>query len=114
MPAIARTGVHYASLGALTHSAGSLDFSLEVVLDLDSMLVTAEATARAALLRTESRGAHQRRDHPETDPRWRRTILVSQGLDGLALTTAELPAPSPQVAAELPEGEIDVTGRLLE
>jgi nicotinate-nucleotide pyrophosphorylase (carboxylating) len=32
LPAIARTGVNYASLGALTHSAGSLDFSLEVVL----------------------------------------------------------------------------------
>jgi nicotinate-nucleotide pyrophosphorylase (carboxylating) len=32
LPAIARTGVDYASLGALTHSAGSLDFSLEVVL----------------------------------------------------------------------------------
>ena len=32
LPAIARTGVLYASLGALTHSAGSLDFSLEVVL----------------------------------------------------------------------------------
>ena len=27
---VARTGVHYASLGALTHSAGSIDFSLEV------------------------------------------------------------------------------------
>jgi nicotinate-nucleotide pyrophosphorylase (carboxylating) len=32
LSAIARTGVNYASLGALTHSAGSLDFSLEVVL----------------------------------------------------------------------------------
>jgi nicotinate-nucleotide pyrophosphorylase (carboxylating) len=32
LPAIVRTGVDYASLGALTHSAGSLDFSLEVVL----------------------------------------------------------------------------------
>ncbi len=29
---IARTGVDFVSLGALTHSAGSLDFSLEVVL----------------------------------------------------------------------------------
>lgn len=28
---VARTGVDYVSLGALTHSAGSLDFSLEVV-----------------------------------------------------------------------------------
>lgn len=32
LPSIAQTGVDYASLGALTHSAGSLDFSLEVVL----------------------------------------------------------------------------------
>ena len=32
LPAIAQTGVDYASLGALTHSAGSLDLSLEVVL----------------------------------------------------------------------------------
>jgi len=28
---VARTGVNYISLGALTHSAGSLDFSLEVI-----------------------------------------------------------------------------------
>ena len=31
LAAVARTGVDYVSLGALTHSAGSLDFSLEVV-----------------------------------------------------------------------------------
>ncbi|MEO5952780.1 MAG: carboxylating nicotinate-nucleotide diphosphorylase [Chloroflexia bacterium] len=30
---VAETGVDYISLGALTHSAGSLDFSLEIVLD---------------------------------------------------------------------------------
>ncbi|MCL4508825.1 MAG: carboxylating nicotinate-nucleotide diphosphorylase [Chloroflexi bacterium] len=30
LPAVARTGVTYVSLGALTHSAGVLDFSLEV------------------------------------------------------------------------------------
>lgn len=29
---VAETGVNYASLGALTHSAGTLDFSLEIVL----------------------------------------------------------------------------------
>jgi nicotinate-nucleotide pyrophosphorylase (carboxylating) len=32
LPAVSRTGVHYVSLGALTHSAGALDFSLEVLL----------------------------------------------------------------------------------
>ncbi|HEX5502272.1 MAG TPA: carboxylating nicotinate-nucleotide diphosphorylase [Thermomicrobiales bacterium] len=31
LAAVARTGVDYVSLGALTHSAGALDFSLEVV-----------------------------------------------------------------------------------
>ena len=29
---VASTGVDYISLGALTHSAGSLDFSLEITL----------------------------------------------------------------------------------
>jgi succinate dehydrogenase/fumarate reductase flavoprotein subunit len=40
-------------------------------LDLDNMLLTAEAVTRAALARTESRGAHQREDHPATSEDWR-------------------------------------------
>jgi succinate dehydrogenase / fumarate reductase flavoprotein subunit len=89
--------------------------ALAAALDLDSMLLTAEATVRAALLRTESRGAHQRRDIPLTEPGWQRTIVVSQGVDGLELTTAELPEPSPEVAAALADiGQIAVAGRLLE
>ncbi|MER3421264.1 MAG: nicotinate-nucleotide diphosphorylase (carboxylating), partial [Chloroflexota bacterium] len=31
LAAVAATGVDYVSLGALTHSAGALDFSLEVI-----------------------------------------------------------------------------------
>jgi nicotinate-nucleotide pyrophosphorylase (carboxylating) len=30
LAAVAQTGVDYISLGALTHSAGSIDFSLEI------------------------------------------------------------------------------------
>jgi succinate dehydrogenase/fumarate reductase flavoprotein subunit len=45
-------------------------------LDLDNMLLTAEAVARSALARTESRGAHQREDHPDTREEWRVNQLV--------------------------------------
>jgi len=38
--------------------------------DLRNMLAVARAVTEAALLRTESRGAHQREDYPETLPRW--------------------------------------------
>ncbi len=93
---------------------------LPAALDLRSMLLTAEATVRSALLRTESRGAHQRADYPETDPAWQRSIVVlpqrtAAGTNtGMSLTTAELPEPSAEVAAALDEAEFEVAGRLLE
>jgi succinate dehydrogenase/fumarate reductase flavoprotein subunit len=34
------------------------------------MLVTARIIVEASLARTESRGAHQRRDFPQSDPAW--------------------------------------------
>ncbi|MFF0282457.1 fumarate reductase/succinate dehydrogenase flavoprotein subunit [Rhodococcus aetherivorans] len=47
-----------------------------LALDLRNMLLVSECVARAALLRTESRGGHTRDDHPSMDPNWRRTLLV--------------------------------------
>ncbi|MEV1136178.1 fumarate reductase/succinate dehydrogenase flavoprotein subunit [Rhodococcus coprophilus] len=47
-----------------------------LALDLRNMLLVCECVARAALLRTESRGGHTRDDHPSMDPNWRRTLLV--------------------------------------
>lgn len=44
--------------------------------DLRGGLVTAESVALAALARTESRGAHQREDFPETDPAQTRSLIV--------------------------------------
>lgn len=35
-----------------------------------NMVLAARLIAEAALVRTESRGAHQRLDHPDTDPSW--------------------------------------------
>jgi succinate dehydrogenase / fumarate reductase flavoprotein subunit len=39
--------------------------------DLDNMLLVAEATAKSAIVRKESRGGHTRDDFPKMDPKWR-------------------------------------------
>jgi len=40
------------------------------VLELRAAATTARLIARSAALRTESRGVHHRRDHPDPDPHW--------------------------------------------
>ena len=50
--------------------------------ELRASLAAAEAVARAALARQESRGAHQREDFPETDPAWTRRQHVTMASDG--------------------------------
>jgi succinate dehydrogenase / fumarate reductase flavoprotein subunit len=45
-------------------------------IDLHSLLVVSEATARAALERTESRGGHTRSDFPDSDERQAREQIV--------------------------------------
>jgi succinate dehydrogenase / fumarate reductase, flavoprotein subunit len=47
-----------------------------LALDLRNMLTVSECTARAALLREESRGGHTREDFPQMRPEWRRVSLV--------------------------------------
>ena len=46
----------------------SFNLDLQDWFELRAMLTTAEAVALAALQRRESRGAHQREDHPQADP----------------------------------------------
>ncbi|MTE14638.1 fumarate reductase/succinate dehydrogenase flavoprotein subunit [Nocardia aurantiaca] len=47
-----------------------------LALDMRNMLLISECVAKAALLRTESRGGHTRDDHPGMDPVWRNKLLV--------------------------------------
>ena len=47
-----------------------------LALDLRNMLLVSECVARAAIIRTESRGGHTRDDHPTMDPEWRHQLLV--------------------------------------
>lgn len=53
-----------------------------LALDLRNMVLVSECVARAALMRTESRGGHTRDDYPSMDPQWRSTLLVCSTVDG--------------------------------
>ncbi|MGH6671498.1 MAG: FAD-dependent oxidoreductase [Xanthobacteraceae bacterium] len=53
-------------------SVGMFDLQRLEWFDLRNMFMVARAVAEAALSRTESRGAHQREDFPETLPQWQR------------------------------------------
>jgi succinate dehydrogenase/fumarate reductase flavoprotein subunit len=51
-------------------ATNGIDQAIEAC-ELDHMLSTAQIIVKAALLRTESRGAHQRRDYPQqNDADW--------------------------------------------
>jgi succinate dehydrogenase / fumarate reductase flavoprotein subunit len=66
-------------------------------LDLHNLLTVSEAIARAALERTESRGAHSRTDHPDKDPAWGGVnLVVKRGSEG-DMTVSRAPIP------EMPE-----------
>ena len=59
--------------------------------DLRSMLLVAEVVATAALARTESRGAHQRDDHPGLLEEWTLNQVVSLREGGLHLERVPVP-----------------------
>jgi succinate dehydrogenase / fumarate reductase, flavoprotein subunit len=85
-------------------------------LDLRASLAAAEATLLGALARTESRGAHQRRDHPELDPELR--VNFQTRLDGtgrLAVDARPVPPVPPELQAFADATQdVSVAGRLLE
>jgi succinate dehydrogenase / fumarate reductase flavoprotein subunit len=61
---------------------------MDLVFELRNMLVVSEAVTRAARLRTESRGAHSRLDHPATEPEWETlNVVVGPGDDGMSVRT---------------------------
>ncbi len=47
--------------------------------ELNNLLLAGRLVAEAALIRTESRGAHFRTDHPETNAAWRRHTIFRKG-----------------------------------
>ena len=60
--------------------------ALEVLMALDA----AEMIVRAAMARKESRGAHYRTDHPEEEPRWVKTLIISKDENAMKIDTAPI------------------------
>jgi succinate dehydrogenase / fumarate reductase flavoprotein subunit len=75
-----------------------------LALEMKAMLTVAEAVAKSALVREESRGAHSRIDFPDLDPVWgtKNNVIWKDG-DTMALRqnpTPELPPELKQILAE--------------
>jgi succinate dehydrogenase/fumarate reductase flavoprotein subunit len=61
-------------------------------LELEHMRLLSEMVCRAALLRTESRGAHYRSDYPEEDnDRWLKSIQIRKHGSGMSLEAVPVP-----------------------
>jgi len=78
-----------------------------LVFELDNLLTISEAIARSARLRTESRGAHSRLDHPATDETtWGgRNSVVSRAPDGtMRVGTTALPEMTDELRSLLGPG----------
>jgi succinate dehydrogenase / fumarate reductase flavoprotein subunit len=108
----------------LRELAGQLDVrptsegyaDLAHALDLRASLVAAEATLLGAAARRESRGAHQRRDHPELSPELQVNLQTRLDPAGrLAVTTEPVPPIPPELQALAgATQDVSIAGRLLE
>jgi succinate dehydrogenase/fumarate reductase flavoprotein subunit len=77
-----------ADIGERPPAGAAFDLRQLEWFDLRNMLTVARSIATAALHRTESRGAHQREDHPGMLPQWRVNQRVALCDGRLALTGA--------------------------
>jgi succinate dehydrogenase / fumarate reductase flavoprotein subunit len=75
-------------------------------IDLQSLIIVSEATARAALERTESRGGHTRSDYPDSDEKQTREQIVIKKEGGRMAVRREVQPPIPaDLLALIKEGK---------
>ena len=114
-----------AALGQLRENIGRIDVrpsdegwtDLVLALDVRAMLDTAEATMRCAVERRETRGAHNRSDHPELDPSLTLNFYVrrDQTSGELGVTSAPVaPVPAALESWAFTEAEHHGAEKLLE
>jgi succinate dehydrogenase / fumarate reductase flavoprotein subunit len=66
-------------------------------MDMSNMLVVSEAMTRAALFRTESRGAQFREDFPQKDQEWgNHNIVIRRGAEGEMVVEKRMIPPIPE------------------
>jgi succinate dehydrogenase/fumarate reductase flavoprotein subunit len=93
---LTRALAHIDALGnelgdAPPEGASAFDMRMIDWLDLRNMLLVARSVAQAALARTESRGAQQREDFPQTSPEWAINQFVRLSDNRLRVTRADKP-----------------------
>lgn len=82
---------------------GNIQFNpgWHLALDLKNMLDISESVTRAAIQRTESRGAHTREDHPGSDDEWGKVNVIVRKTDAGIQVTREPLAEMPDELKEL-------------
>ena len=112
-----------AGLNAIADSAGDIDVSpneegwadLGHLFDLRAALTAARLTLTGARARRESRGAHQRSDHPQTEAAMRIVFEARRGSAGDEWKSAESPTPPTRLRSAQQTPAPELTGsRLLE
>ncbi len=82
------------------HATSQYNPGWHEALDLRNLLVSAEATTRAALMRQESRGAHTRLDYEGERDEWLKyNVIIRKGADGMEIEKWERPAPPDDLGA---------------
>jgi succinate dehydrogenase / fumarate reductase flavoprotein subunit len=82
------------------HGTSQYNAGWHEALDMRNLLIVAEAVARAALLREESRGAHTRNDFPGEREEWLKyNVLVAKAADGMRVWKEERPPGPDDLAA---------------
>ena len=90
------------------HGASQYNPGWHEALSMSSMMITAEAVSRAALIREESRGGHYRLDFESERDEWLKYwIVVKKGKDGqMELEKREKP-PAPKALYEIAHSKIE-------
>jgi len=82
------------------HGASQYNPGWHEALSLRSLMITAEAVSRAALLREESRGAHTRLDFAGEREEWSKVnIVISKGPEGMEIRKSERVDPDPALSS---------------